>query len=796
MRLLLTFLLIASSTLAQSSTGGSHAVTSSITVADSSGIPSRAWAPGPIIPYLPVSEPPSTLPNTSGYTTISGNTTAAILQTSINTAAAGCDNGGGSGATGYLITIAQGTVLTTSGTSGIHLPVTTCTVSRIVIQASPSITYTPGVRIDPSDPTTGVGAMPKITSSTTNGVTVSCATEVPCAFYTLLGIEIEATGGGGFPIPVQIPIGGTISPSNLPHDIIFDHSYIHARLTTSLNHCTFLSGNNIVIIDSWISDCHGNEAQAINAYEGGPWLWQNDFLEGSGENILLNGGSSGQAQTVSGLNTHDLTERHNWYYKPLAWLDGYPTSVVYQGIFWAIKNSHEYKGCVRCLVENSVIENNWLSAQTGQNLLVNNATSQNGQFTHTQDVTFRYIYSIGGYSPLESSGADVSLSTRPYPLPSITEHEWFENILFENTANTFCSAIGGQAACSGSLVYSYPFSRLPVGVVLNHLTQTVPSTMTNGPTFVSGNQTDAGQVYLSNSIFTFGQFGFFTNGSTGSNTCAANLQSICEGWGAMQLPVMNHNIITDHGSLVCATWFTNTQCPATMSNVGFVNWAAGGGDYRLCTANGTPTGCTSGSTYAANGASPCNANPDGTGAIDDCGADVSGIMSKTSGIRTAPSVWPTGITLSPTSLTCNGTNTVTATAVGGNFTSNGLDLAVHGTAVTPGTVTSSTVVFTPPSFSGTTTITNDLINSSHIMQFTAANNYNAGDVVTVTGTTNSGGIFNVTGMSILAVTGSVFDVPTTHAAVTTAPDSGTATAQIPVVVSNFGFPLAALLTCN
>lgn len=71
------------------------------------------------------------------------------------------------------------------------------------------------------------------------------------------------------------------------------------------------------------------------------------------------------------------------------------------------------------------------------------------------------------------------------------------------------------------------------------------------------------------------------------------------------------------------------------------------------------------------------------------------------------------------------------------------------------------------------TITNTALTAG-VATYTAANNFQAGDLVTVTGTANGSGTYNVTNQAIVTATATTFTVLINHANVGSAGDTGTA----------------------
>ena len=94
------------------------------------------------------------------------------------------------------------------------------------------------------------------------------------------------------------------------------------------------------------------DAQAIVAWNGyGPFLIENNYLEGSGENVMFGGGDP----SISGLVPSNITVTRNHFYKPASWKTS-PTK-------WAVKNLFELKNARNVLVQGNVFENNWVGAQ-------------------------------------------------------------------------------------------------------------------------------------------------------------------------------------------------------------------------------------------------------------------------------------------------------------------------------------------------------------------------------------------------------------------------------------------------
>ena len=125
--------------------------------------------------------------------------------------------------------------------------------------------------------------------------------------------------------------------------------------------CVALNSASSAVIDSYLSEAHvvGFDSQAICGVNGpGPFKIVNNYLEGSGENIMFGGADP----AIRDLVPSDIEFRGNYCFKPLSWKIGHPS---YAGIPWAVKNLFELKNARRVLIEGNVFENNWVHAQNG-----------------------------------------------------------------------------------------------------------------------------------------------------------------------------------------------------------------------------------------------------------------------------------------------------------------------------------------------------------------------------------------------------------------------------------------------
>ncbi len=178
--------------------------------------------------------------------------------------------------------------------------------------------------------------------------------------------------------------------ATVPHDFVLDRMYIHGLLLQNTRRCVGLNSGASAVIDSYLSACHENgaDAQAIAGWNGpGPFKIVNNYLEASGENIMFGGADP----NVPNLTPSDIEIRHNHFFKPTSW----------KGIaqHWLVKNLFELKHAQRVLVEGNLFENNWTDGQSGTAIAIK-TVNQDGacNWCVTQDVTFRYnlVRNVGG----------------------------------------------------------------------------------------------------------------------------------------------------------------------------------------------------------------------------------------------------------------------------------------------------------------------------------------------------------------------------------------------------------------
>jgi len=237
-----------------------------------------------------------------------------------------------------------------------------------------------GVRVGPQH----AQAMPKIVDPNGNG---AISTALNAAYYRLIGLEITVSPDvkNAWAL-VKLGSGGSDQSTLavVAHHLILDRMYIHGDPAQNCFRCVALNSAHTAVIDSYLAEGHaqGFDAQAIGGWNGpGPLKIVNNYLEGSGENVMFGGADP----HVPDLVPSDIEFRRNHCFKPLRWKIGDPS---YAGIPWTVKNLFELKNARRVLIEGNLFENNWVHGQAGTAILFT-VRNQDGKapWSAVQDVT-------------------------------------------------------------------------------------------------------------------------------------------------------------------------------------------------------------------------------------------------------------------------------------------------------------------------------------------------------------------------------------------------------------------------
>jgi hypothetical protein len=477
--------------------------------------------------------------------------------------------------------------------------------------------------------------------------------------YRLVGLEIEQSA----PIVYMVvDIGSHASSADqLPSNIIIDRCYVHGKASNNVQRDILLNGSSLAVVDSYISEGHwvGADAQAVGTWNGsGPLKITNNFLEGSGENMLIGG-----AVALPNLIPSDIEVRSNYFYKPLAWRTTDPS---YAGIPWTVKNLFELKNAQRVIVDGNVMEDDWTMAQTGTAILLTpRAEYGNMPWAAVQDVSFTHNivrHAAGAFNMLGIDNVDRT-SVNVVRLHRVLVRD---NLLLDIS----------KANWVGFGVL-FQFSSAPDSITIDHNTGFSDDFVAAA----SGNALS--NFVFTNNIVQHGQMGFFGSGTGEGNPALARYAPSA---------VFSSNVIVGANPKL---YPPGNVFPTSIPALQFVNFGSmNATDYALCTGKLAPApSCASASPVSMGQASACQNNT-------NCGADISALGAATAGAAVLPASVVSINSLSPGAMVCNGINSLVVN--GSNLNLQGVEVMVNGKLVAPSIVSGQSLTITPPAAAGVT----------------------------------------------------------------------------------------------
>jgi hypothetical protein len=245
----------------------------------------------------------------------------------------------------------------------------------VVVRAA-SVPTALGVRMTPQ-----LAASANVAKVVTPNSDPAFRTAAGAARWRLVGFEVAPTLGRGINYGlVVLGSGEEASVSQMPSQIVLDRMYLHGTVSDDMKRCVAFNGASLAAIDSYLADCHGKgfDAQGICGWSGpGPFLIQNNWIEGSGQAIMFGGADP----RVQGVSPADITIKGNYLYKPLGWANGK----------WSVKATFEIKHGIRVLFEGNVLENHWIDAQVGYPILFQTISDESTAWSwvKVQDIMVR-----------------------------------------------------------------------------------------------------------------------------------------------------------------------------------------------------------------------------------------------------------------------------------------------------------------------------------------------------------------------------------------------------------------------
>jgi hypothetical protein len=430
--------------------------------------------------------------------------------------------------------------------------------------------------------------------------------------YRLLGLEITRTSGSGYIGPLV-----AVDPGTQADHIILDRVWAHGSQQDDTSSAISLTGMTYVaVIDSYLNDFHCTsrvgtctDAKAIGggtgSFPGGPYKIVGNFLEASGENILLGGGPA----TVTPA---DIEIRRNHMFKPLIWLQGQPGFVGGKGGNpFVVKNLTELKNAQRVLFEGNVLENSWGGfTQNGHFILLTPKNQIEGRnptcpLCQVTDVTVRY-------SRMSHAGAGLCIAATLtgkhkyiYQAKAAARFSVHDITMDDIDAAKF---IGG----GGLFLIINGWSKNALNTIsINHVTGFGDPNSHLLSLLDSTKNPQISTFGFTNNLVLAGRYPVWSAG--GTNNCASSVDPIKNLSRCFNpYSFVSNGIIASPAQFPPSTWPAKNDFPADPNAVQFINYNnANGGDYHLL----------SSSPYK-------NAGTDGK----DLGADVDGLLNATAGV--------------------------------------------------------------------------------------------------------------------------------------------------------------------
>jgi PKD repeat protein len=178
--------------------------------------------------------------------------------------------------------------------------------------APDSVLPAAGIRIRPSD-------APLLARLRSPNPSAALRTAPGAHHWDIRYLEFAANQSGYGDI---IQIGDGSSAQNtldvVPHHIVLNHVYVHGDPRYGQKRGIALNAAHVTISDSFVSECKGvgQDTQAIAGWNGpGPYLIENNYLEGAGENVMFGGADP----AIPNLVADGITFRRNYLSRPMSW---------------------------------------------------------------------------------------------------------------------------------------------------------------------------------------------------------------------------------------------------------------------------------------------------------------------------------------------------------------------------------------------------------------------------------------------------------------------------------------------
>jgi len=405
-------------------------------------------------------------------------------------------------------------------------------------------------------------------------------------YYRFIGLEVTrpaGTPGIGELFSIANK-GGTVD------HIVIDRSWLHGSPQDETSDGINVNGmTNVAIVDSYFSDFHCisktglcTDSHALfggtSDTQDGPYKIANNFLEASGEEILLGGGPATFTPT-------DITIKGNHFWKPWQWRKGSLTFVGGpNGNPFVVKNHFELKNGIRVLLEGNLMENSWGGfTQTGFGIVLtpkNQNSKKSGMnvcpICQVSDITIRYgqISHAGGGIQMSTT---LSASGKNGGGPALAGTRWsIHDMVLDDLSTTYLGT-----GVVFQISNSWPANPINT-VTINHVTA-FPDP--NRHLIMMGNVITNPEMYafvFTNNLITTGRYPIWNTGG-GDASCADSdipVTSINNCFSAYTF--INNALVAPPSHLPLSSWPTGNMYAQTVADVGFVNFNNGnGGNYQL-----------------------------------------------------------------------------------------------------------------------------------------------------------------------------------------------------------------------
>ena len=378
--------------------------------------------------------------------------------------------------------------------------------------------------------------------------------EPGASYITLLHLELlQSANGSSSLIELGYVDSRQTSAAQAPHHLVLDRLLVAIPSAIGQKRAVALNSGATQVLGCYLAGLKfaGADAQAIAGWNGpGPFVIENNYLEGAGENLMFGGSDP----TIPALVPTNIQIRRNHLAKPIAW----------KGTSWTVKNILELKNAQDVVIEGNLLEYNWAAAQTGYSVVFTPRNQYGGNpGTVVQRVTFRNNKVRHVSSVFNILGRDTN-----YP-SQLTNDIEIRNNVFEDVSKATYGGTGRMMLIDGG-------DNIRVR----------NNTSFNSGTALYGYGHAATNFVFENNIVNYGDYGIMgDNTGPGNSTLATWFPSA----------VVLGNVMPNNTQPW--TFPAGNAYPANWAAVGFINLA--GGNYRLASTSAYIVAGTGGSTPGA-----------------------------------------------------------------------------------------------------------------------------------------------------------------------------------------------------